>query len=358
MDRRYVRLDPGKLDFLRIKKGWNLDALVGVAAADPHCMDKRTVKAIIKGEQAFLNSAKIVAEILGAEDLVSVLHPELLAEIGPPSGWGMPLEFFSTVGEWEAVQSLGPAQRTANGLAYDIWKMRHRHLDQRLGRGKCYDLNKLSSRERTRLKGYLTRHVEVCDRIGRHPQIAQNRSVTPWEHGAYWWVVDEWIEGSTLATLLDEDRITADQAPLVLRQIAAGLAALHAAGVVRRELSPRYVIVRDADGGAVLTDFELAKLLDGGPTVAPADGWPDDDYRAVEVDSTSAVDARADIYSWGRIAIHAVCGALPAKGAEAGALDGVTLPTAVKKTLLACVAAPRSDRPATIEEVLAGIKKW
>ena len=65
----------------------------------PTPLDKRTVKSILEGKPVFLKSAKVVAIRLGAEDLVSVLHPDLLDEIGPPSGWGSPLEFFSKVGE-------------------------------------------------------------------------------------------------------------------------------------------------------------------------------------------------------------------------------------------------------------------
>ncbi|MBI3464774.1 MAG: protein kinase, partial [Planctomycetes bacterium] len=358
MDRRYVRLDPAKLDYLRLKRGWNVETLFSEAAKPSHMLDKRTVKAIINGEPAFLNSAKVVATLLGAEDLVSVLHPELLGEIGPPSGWGSPLEFFATVGEWDVLEPIAGVQKTANGLSYDVWKVRHRHVPGRLGRAKCYDLNRLSTKDRTRLREYLTRHSQVCDRVGAHPHIAQNRSAIAWEHSAMWWVVDEWVEGELLSAVLGERRLLAERIPTLMRQIASGLEALHAAQIIRRELSPRFVIVRKTDGSAVLTDFELAKLLDGAPTVSPREGWPDDDYLAVEVDGDAAIDVRADIYSWGRILVHALCGQLPPKGQEADALGGVELPTAVRRLALSCVALPRSDRPETIAAVLSATKKW
>jgi serine/threonine protein kinase len=143
-----------------------------------------------------------------------------------------------------------------------------------------------------------------------------------------------------------------------MRQIANALQTMHATDVVRRELSPRFVIVRSVDRSAVLTDFELAKLLDGAPTVSPKDGWPDDEYRAIETDSHANVDARADIYSWGRILIRATCGTLPAKGQEADALANAKLPPAVKRVALSCVAMPRSDRPDSMTKVIAAIKSW
>ena len=357
MDRRYVRLDPKKVDFLRLKRGWNLEKLFELAAAEPVALDKRTVKSIINEESVFLNSAKAIAELIGAEDLVAVLHPELLAEIGPPSGWGTPKEFFTTVGEWEAVESLGPVEQTANGLRYDAWKMHHRHLNGRLGRGKCCDLNKLSTQERTRIKAYLTRHAEVCDRIG-HRNVVQNRTVSPWEHGAMWWVVDEWIEGATLAELLVGRQPITSPVPTLLRGIAHGLESLHKEEVIRRELTPKHIWISSDDGRPVLTDFELAKLADGAPTVAPTSQWPEDDYRAMEVDSRADLDSRADIYSWGRIASHVICGQLPDKGREADALASVRLPAAVQRVILAAVAIPRSDRPNSISDVLSAIKKW
>lgn len=366
MDRRYVQLDPQKLDYLRLKKGWSVEELVDFAdriAVDPvdgnpAGLNKRTVKAVLNGEATFVRSARILAHLLGAENLVSVLRAEILRELGPPSTWEHPLSFFSTVGEWDVIENVEGEQQTSNGLRYDVWKLRHRHVDDRVGCAKCYDLSQLSTRDRTRLKNHLTRHSQVCDRIGAHPNMARNLSATEWEHGEFWWVIDEWIDGEKLSTLLESRRLPATAIPSVMRQIASPLQAMHAADIVRRELSPRFVLIRRSDNAAVLTDFELAKLLDGAPTVSPKKAWPDDPYRAVEVDGDAPIDARADIYSWGRILVHAVAGELPAKGEEADALGNANLPPAVRRLALACVAPARSARPGSIEEVLAAIKKW
>jgi len=268
------------------------------------------------------------------------------------------LEFFQSVGEWNLVEPIQNEQSTSNGLRYDIWHVRHRHLANRAGRAKCYDLSQLSSNDRARLKTHLTRHSEVCDRIGAHPNIARNLSAAEWEHGALWWVIDEWIDGDSLASLLGTNRLEASSVPSIMRQIATALHAIHAAGIVRRELSPRFVLIRRSDHAAVLTDFELAKLLDGSPTVSPKKAWPDDPYRAVEVDGDAPIDARADIYSWGRVLVHAVVGELPAKGQEADVLGDAPLPPAVRRLALTCVAPARSGRPSSMDEVLAGIKKW
>jgi hypothetical protein len=165
MDRRYVQLDPQKLDYLRLKKGWSLDELFDRAdkkGRDPVLnssvgLNKRTVKAIVNGEPTFIKSARVVADLLGAENLVAVLHPDLLRELGTPSTWESPLEFFSTVGEWDVLEPVEDTHQTSNGLRYDLWKVRHRHVANRLGRAKCYDLSQLSTKDRTRLKTHLIR---------------------------------------------------------------------------------------------------------------------------------------------------------------------------------------------------------
>ncbi len=207
MDRRYVRLDPKKLEYLRLLKGIPLDDIYAALATEnldqgDATLDKRRVKAALAGEKVFVRSAKIVADFLGAANLVAVLHPDLLPEIGPPSTWGTPLDFFARVGEWDVLECLDLTEQASNGLRYDVWKLRHRDVRERFGRGKCYDLQQLSSKDRTRSLEHLTRHCRVCDKVGPHPHIAQNRSAQAWDQAAWWWVIDDWIEGRTLQAAL------------------------------------------------------------------------------------------------------------------------------------------------------------
>ena len=69
--------------------------------------------------------------------------------------------------------------------------------------------------------------------------------------------------GPTLGELLLPQKLQAAILPRVMRQIAEGLKALHDAKVIRRDLSPSFILVREADQSVVLTDFELGKLFDG-----------------------------------------------------------------------------------------------
>ena len=116
------------------------------------------------------------------------------------------------------------------------------------------------------------------------------------------------------------------------------------------------MILKDPDETVLLTDFELAKLLDGSPTVR-GEKWAEASYCAPEVGSPN-IDVRADLYSWGRILVHAVLGKLPSVGTEKEALIVSRLPKKVCEIACACVALPCQDRPANMGEVLKVLRGW
>jgi serine/threonine protein kinase len=202
----------------------------------------------------------------------------------------------------------------------------------------------------------LIRHPTVCERIGSHPHLSDNLSTSPGDNEESWWVVDRWIEGRTLAERLGTTAFPQEQLGRLMKEIALGLERLHAAKVVFRELAPSRVIVAQEDGRAVLTDFELAKLLDTARTVSA--NWPDDPYRAPEVEDGVASE-RSDLYSWARILLHAAAGEeLPAKGQDSDALTRVGLPKAVWRVATDCLSVAPSDRPKGIKQVLKAVEAW
>ena len=92
---------------------------------------------------------------------------------------------------------------------------------------------------------YLKRHAIVCGHFRGHPQIPINLAPLVEEGEDCWWVIDEWIPGPTLAEILAAGPVDPSKLPRVMREIALGLEALHGQGIIRRELSPRFVILRD-----------------------------------------------------------------------------------------------------------------
>ena len=133
---------------------------------------------------------------------------------------------------------------------------------------------------------------------------------------------------------------------------------LHKAEVLRRELSPRFIILR-ADDFPILTDFELGKLFAGSRTVSNG-AWQEDPYRAPEVETgeTQPDKYQADLYSWGRIAVHLLAGWLPAAGKDGLAMQEVKVPKEVGQMVLACTEIGPSRRPDQMEAVLNVLKAW
>ena len=259
--------------------------------------------------------------------------------------------------EWEVVEVLSDWQTAANGLQYKICKMKHLHQDNRLARGKQYDLSIPATKDKDRLRTLLNRHPDVCDKFRGHPHIPVNLKTAPAENEDLWWVIDEWIDGPTLEEAISKGMVASAQLPQVMREIAMGLKALHGEGIILRELRPKSILLRQGTPSVVLTDFELAKLSDGGPT-ASRDRWPRNPYRAKEVGAPN-IDTTVDLFSWGRILVRVFCGKpLPPRGHEREVLTKIKLPKQVLEIAVACAKPVCTERPRGIDEVIEAIRKW
>jgi serine/threonine protein kinase/DNA-binding XRE family transcriptional regulator len=345
LEQREFRADPLKLKRLRVAAGLTVQDFA--KAAD---LDRTTVGKILRGDPVFLKTLQQAGEqAFGISSPLELLHPDELAGLGIATEAPSPTHVL----EWEIVEYLSGWEKTSNGLQYQRLRLKHRYLEDRWARAKCYELRHLATADRDRLEGHLRRHVEVSEQVGSHPNVAETLTAA-WV-GGMWWVLDRWVNGETLANRLAQGPLSIYELQTIMRGIAEGLNALHAAGVIRRELSPDSVLLRENDDRPILTDLELAKLNERLPTVSP-EQWPDDPYRAVEVEGDAPIDIRADIYSWGRIFVPGATGRLPKRGQEQ--LAGEQIPEEVRRVVLQCVAGPRSKRPNSMNPVLTALKAW
>jgi serine/threonine-protein kinase len=138
------------------------------------------------------------------------------------------------------------------------------------------------------------------------------------------YLVSELLTGEELGTVLKrEGSLEVGRAVAIARQVARGLAAAHAAGVVHRDLKPENVyLVRGPDGRefAKVLDFGIAKSITGDGSLTRTGmvlGTPA--YMAPEqARSSSGLDHRVDVYALGAVLYRALTGRLAFTGDDPG----------------------------------------
>ena len=122
----------------------------------------------------------------------------------------------------------------------------------------------------------------------------------------------EYLEGETLAEKLGRGALTSAETLAIARQIAAGIDAAHAVGILHRDLKPSNVYL--AGERVVLTDFGLAKALHVMPEVRPtitgqAPGTPA--YMAPEQFLGDNLTPQSDVFAFGLIVFEMLTGRPP-----------------------------------------------
>jgi eukaryotic-like serine/threonine-protein kinase len=148
-------------------------------------------------------------------------------------------------------------------------------------------------------------------------------------------------------------------------QLAAGLAALHAAGIVHRDIKPSNIRVRP-DARVVLLDLGLAAAaVDLRDATLLAGTVP---YMAPEQTQSGVVDTRADVYAMGAVLYEALVGRPPFIGpnaqvvAEKTTIDPISpallfgeIPPDLDQLCLALLARDPVQRPSALD-VLARLR--
>ncbi len=139
------------------------------------------------------------------------------------------------------------------------------------------------------------------------------------------YLVMEKLEGRDLAThLAVEPTLDPALAARLVIQVARGLAAAHALGIVHRDVKPSNVFLCDAHGelAAKLLDFGVAKMTRDAPSATCTAGWLGTPaYMSPEqIVGAAHVDARTDQWSLGVLAFECLTGRRPFPGETAGAV--------------------------------------
>lgn len=145
-----------------------------------------------------------------------------------------------------------------------------------------------------------------------HPNVCRVYEVGESNEGQLY-IAMALYEGETLRQRLDRvPTLSADGAVAIAQQIASGLAAAHAAGVVHRDLKPANIMLATGETVRIL-DFGLARTVDASQTQASA-MMGTVAYMAPELVNGHAADARADLWSLGVVLYEMLAGRRPFVG--------------------------------------------
>src|SRR5687768_8698896 len=151
------------------------------------------------------------------------------------------------------------------------------------------------------------REVKLARRV-THKNVARTFDIG--DDGGDRFLTMELIDGESLSRRLARlGRLPFREVAAITKDICAGLAVAHEAGVLHRDLKPDNVIVAK-DGRAVITDFGIARAFAGGDSQTAAGvfiGTPL--YMAPEqVEGMVELDARADLYALGAMMYELLTG--------------------------------------------------
>jgi Tol biopolymer transport system component len=213
----------------------------------------------------------------------------------------------------------------ATGAAHPEWLGRYRVLRQ-LGRG---GMGIVFLAEDPRLGRHvalklLPYHVSADPRAERllldearaacaldHPHIGTIYEVAQAEGGRPF-IVMAYYEGVTLRERLAQGPVPPSEVVRLATQIADGLAAAHAKGVVHRDIKPENILIT-SDGRAKILDFGLA-LVGGNAPAGSSLARGTLAYVSPEQIRGEAGDARSDVWSLGIVFHELLTGKRPVTG--------------------------------------------
>jgi serine/threonine protein kinase len=206
-----------------------------------------------------------------------------------------------------------------------------------------------------------------------HDHVVRIHAVVNPPEGVPYFIM-EYVAGPTLTELVrSKGSLPPGEAVGLIVQIADGLVAAHAAGLIHRDVKPSNILIDPDTGRAKITDFGLARL---GTTVSKLTqegvlaGTPA--YMSPEqVQASEHLDGRTDVYSLGMTLYEALTGKNPFHGAAHVVLQQVLaeeprpprqlddrIPRDVETICLKALAKEPNRRYQTAAEFAEDLRRW
>jgi serine/threonine-protein kinase len=189
----------------------------------------------------------------------------------------------------------------------------YRAKDRRLKRQVAIKLLPPELAFRSEIKSRFLREAETAAQLS-HPNIVPIYTVDEQE-GLVFFVM-AYVSGDNLAKRLHERGVlTVDETRRVLREVADALAYAHDRGVVHRDIKPDNILLEQATGRPLVTDFGIARAMDSeGDSRLTATGMAIGTPAYMSPEQAAGereIDGRSDLYSLGILGYQMLTGEPP-----------------------------------------------
>ena len=184
------------------------------------------------------------------------------------------------------------------------------------------------------------------------------------------YIAMERVAGDDLGrTLLRDGGFPLEAAFDLAIQLARGVQALHAAGILHRDIKPKNVM-RGLDGQLRIMDFDIAKHCVDGHDASHEAGFGTPEYASPEQACGEPVDFRSDVYSLGVVIFELFTGRVPFRASTSVETvrlhlqapvplegpDAPPLPRALVPVLKRALAKNREERYKTVKGLVEALR--
>ena len=278
-------------------------------------------------------------------------HPAVEQMAAPPSPQGVTSAESHGDGEENDLGFLQPSERPGS-----LGRLAHYEVLEVLGRGGCGVVMRAFDEKLHRMVAVKVMAPQLAvTSPARKRFLREARAAAAIRHenvvGIYAvedqptpYLVMEYIPGQTLQQALDRlGPLDVLETLHIGRQIASGLAAAHALGLIHRDVKPANILLDNGVERRVkITDFGLARAADDASLTQSGMIAGTPLYMAPEQARGEAIDQRADLFGLGSV-LYVMCSGRPPFRAS---------------TALAVLKRVTEDTPRPIREIIPEVPKW